>query len=185
MPILLPEGLPAARALRAEGIGVASAAWGARAAAAGPALRIALLNLMPDKPTAETQFARLLGAAQVLTTVSSQAKANHALAAGADAAILYRVEDVAARVKELTGGHGVDRVVELDLAGNAASLPALLAPGGPDVREVRGGRVGRHALPRHGFGAALSGRSAMRARRWTTMRLQRKASVPQKGTEAL
>ena len=76
------------------------------------------------------QFARLLGAAQVLTTVSSLAKANHALAAGADAAILYRTEDVAAQVKDLTGGHGVDRVVELDLAGNAASLPALLAPGG-------------------------------------------------------
>lgn len=76
------------------------------------------------------QFARLLGAAQVLTTVSTQAKANHALAAGADAAIRYRDEDVAARVRDLTGGHGVDRVVELDLAGNAATLPALLAPGG-------------------------------------------------------
>ncbi len=61
MPILLPKGLPAARTLRGEGIEVASA-WGARAAAGGPALRIALLNLMPDKPTAEAQVARLLGA---------------------------------------------------------------------------------------------------------------------------
>lgn len=76
------------------------------------------------------QFARLLGAAQVLTTVSSQAKANHAMGAGADAAIHYRQEDVVARVRDLTGGHGVDRVVELDLAGNAAGLPAMLAPGG-------------------------------------------------------
>jgi NADPH:quinone reductase len=76
------------------------------------------------------QFARLLGAAQVLTTVSSEAKASHAMGAGADAAINYRVDDVAARVRALTDGHGVDRVVELDLAGNVASLPSLLAPGG-------------------------------------------------------
>ena len=60
MPILLPEGLPAARTLREEGIEVASA----RSARGGgvPALRIALLNLMPDKPTTEAQLARLLGA---------------------------------------------------------------------------------------------------------------------------
>jgi len=76
------------------------------------------------------QFARLLGACQVLTTVSGPAKARHALAAGADAAILYRDEDVPARVRELTGGRGVDRVIELDIAGNAATLPGLLAPGG-------------------------------------------------------
>lgn len=76
------------------------------------------------------QFARLLGAAQVLTTVSSPAKAEHALAAGADAAINYRDEDLAARVRDLTGGRGLDRVIELDIAGNAATLPGLLAPGG-------------------------------------------------------
>jgi homoserine O-succinyltransferase/O-acetyltransferase len=60
MPIFLPEGLPAARTLRAEGIEVASIRGADRGAA--PALRIGLLNLMPDKPTAETQIARLLGA---------------------------------------------------------------------------------------------------------------------------
>ena len=76
------------------------------------------------------QFARLLGARMVLTTVSGTAKAAHALAAGADAAINYREEDVAERVRALTGGRGVERVIELDLAANAATLPALLAPGG-------------------------------------------------------
>jgi len=60
MPILLPEGLPAARTLRAEGGDVASTRDANDGAA--PALRIGLLNLMPDKPTAETQIARLLGA---------------------------------------------------------------------------------------------------------------------------
>ena len=76
------------------------------------------------------QFARLLGAAQVLATVSGQAKATHAMTAGADAAINYRDEDVAARVRELTHGHGVDRVIEMDIAANSDALPALLAPGG-------------------------------------------------------
>jgi NADPH:quinone reductase-like Zn-dependent oxidoreductase len=76
------------------------------------------------------QFARLLGAAQVLATVSSEEKAAHALSAGADGTVNYRTEDVPERVKALTGGSGVDRVVEVDISGNAPTLPALLAPGG-------------------------------------------------------
>jgi NADPH:quinone reductase len=76
------------------------------------------------------QFARLLGASQVLATVSSEEKAAHALAAGADSTIDYRQEDVPERVAALTGGRGVDRAVEVDVSGNAAMLPALLAPGG-------------------------------------------------------
>ena len=76
------------------------------------------------------QFARLLGAAQVLATVSGPEKAAHAAAAGADATINYRQESVPERVAALTGGVGVDRVVEVDVSGNAPLLPALLAPGG-------------------------------------------------------
>ena len=76
------------------------------------------------------QFARLLGAAQVLATVSSPAKAAHALSAGAEETINYREEKVAARVAALTRGRGVDRVVEVDITGNAKLLPDLLAPGG-------------------------------------------------------
>jgi NADPH2:quinone reductase len=76
------------------------------------------------------QFARLLGARQVLATVSSAEKGRHALAAGADAVIDYRREDVAARVAALTDGRGVDRVVEVDIAGNAALTPAITAQDG-------------------------------------------------------
>lgn len=76
------------------------------------------------------QFARLLGAAQVLATVSGPEKAAHAAAAGADATINYRQESVPERVAALTGGAGVDRVVEVDVSGNAPLLPAVLAPGG-------------------------------------------------------
>lgn len=76
------------------------------------------------------QFARLLGAARILTTTSSEAKAAHALSAGADAAINYRTEDVPERVLALNGGRGVDRVVDVDLSATAPLLPGILAPGG-------------------------------------------------------
>ena len=57
------------------------------------------------------QLARAIGC-RVFTTVSSKEKADFCLAAGAEAAINYREEDVPGRVMELTGGRGVDVVVE-------------------------------------------------------------------------
>jgi NADPH:quinone reductase len=76
------------------------------------------------------QIAKLLGAAQVITTVSSAEKAEHARAAGADEVINYRAESVPDRVREITGGHGIDRVVEVDMAGNASLLPKIVAANG-------------------------------------------------------
>jgi NADPH2:quinone reductase len=76
------------------------------------------------------QMAKLLGAAQVIATVSSAEKREHALTAGADAVINYRTESVPEQVREITGGHGIDRVVEVDIAGNASLLPKIIAPGG-------------------------------------------------------
>lgn len=55
------------------------------------------------------QWLKSVGA-EVIGTVSTSEKAAAAKAAGCDHIILYRGEDVAARVKELTGGKGV-RVV--------------------------------------------------------------------------
>ena len=57
------------------------------------------------------QLARAIGC-RVFTTVSSKEKANFCLAAGAEAAINYREEDVPGRVMELTSGRGVEVVVE-------------------------------------------------------------------------
>lgn len=57
------------------------------------------------------QLARAIGC-RVFTTVSSREKADFCLAAGAEAAINYREEDVPERVMELTGGRGVEVVVE-------------------------------------------------------------------------
>lgn len=76
------------------------------------------------------QFAKLLGAARVLATVSSEAKGAIALAAGADGVVNYKTEDVGQRSRALTQGIGVDRIIELDLAANIQSdLTALRADG--------------------------------------------------------
>jgi NADPH2:quinone reductase len=76
------------------------------------------------------QFAKLLGAAQVIATVSSAEKAHHARSAGADEIIDYKTEPVPERVREITGGHGIDRVIEVDIAGNASLLPKIVARDG-------------------------------------------------------
>lgn len=57
------------------------------------------------------QIAGKLGA-RVLGTVSTEEKANLARSAGAAEIIFYTREDVAARVRELTGGRGVDVVYD-------------------------------------------------------------------------
>jgi NADPH2:quinone reductase len=72
------------------------------------------------------QMAKLKGA-RVIATVSSDAKAARAKAAGADAIVNYKNEDLVQQVKALTGGKGVDRVIEVDLAANIAKLPSLVA----------------------------------------------------------
>lgn len=60
MPIKIPDDLPAVAALEAEGVAVMREAAAIRQDIRP--LRVGLLNLMPDKISTETQFARLLGA---------------------------------------------------------------------------------------------------------------------------
>ncbi|WP_225205577.1 homoserine O-succinyltransferase [Novosphingobium huizhouense] len=60
MPIRIADNLPARRTLEAEGVIVMGETEAARQDIRP--MRIALLNLMPDKITTETQIARLLGA---------------------------------------------------------------------------------------------------------------------------
>ena len=79
------------------------------------------------------QFASRLGAARVITTVSGDAKAELARAAGADDVINYKSEPVAERVRGITGGAGVDRVIELDIAANSALDLEVLRSGGECV----------------------------------------------------
>lgn len=79
------------------------------------------------------QMARLLGARQVIATVSSAEKAALACAAGAHEAIDYRREDAVARINQLTGGKGVQRIVEVEFGANVGLDFAAIAPEGQIV----------------------------------------------------
>jgi NADPH2:quinone reductase len=67
--------------------------------------------------------------ATVIATVSSPEKARLAAAAGADHVLDYRRQDVAAEVRRIAAS-GVDTVVEVAAAQNAALDAAILAPNG-------------------------------------------------------
>ena len=88
------------------------------------------------------QFARADGAT-VIATVSSDDKAAVAKRAGADHIVNYKTENLVERIRELTGGKGVDRIIEVDVAANATSYPKILkergkaviyGSGGPEIR---------------------------------------------------
>lgn len=68
------------------------------------------------------------GGATVITTVSSPEKAEHARLAGADHVLNYRQDDVPARVRALTDGEGVDRIVEVEFGGNLSLDLDVLKP---------------------------------------------------------
>jgi NADPH2:quinone reductase len=97
------------------------------------------------------QFARRLGAAKIITTVSSPEKAAIARAAGADVVIDYRQEDVAQAVLAATGGRGVDRVLEVDVVANAAQNLQAVRPGGQWV--IYGSGAVNFSLPFFALGA--------------------------------
>lgn len=71
------------------------------------------------------QLAALSGA-RVIATISSPEKAAMARAAGAQATIDYKAEDVVAGVMDFTGGRGVDRIVEVDFGTNFKIDAAVL-----------------------------------------------------------
>jgi NADPH2:quinone reductase len=84
------------------------------------------------------QFAKMAGA-QVITTISSEEKADAARGAGADHTINYKRENVGERVMQLTANQGVDAVIELDLAANAKLIPEVLRPKGSVIVYGTGG----------------------------------------------
>jgi NADPH2:quinone reductase len=66
----------------------------------------------------------------VITTVSGAAKSAYAKSAGADHVVNYREQNVVAVIKELTAGHGVDRIVEVECGGNLTVSNQVLKVGG-------------------------------------------------------
>jgi NADPH2:quinone reductase len=78
--------------------------------------------------------------ARVIATVSSPEKAERARAGGAMHTIDYRREDVAARVLDITGGAGVDHIVEVDFGGNLAALRCVRINGSIAIYATNGDR---------------------------------------------
>ena len=89
-------------------------AWNALVikAQAGPGETVLVQGGAGGVGMAAVQLAKRLGC-RVFATVSSDAKASFCKEMGADETINYREEDFAQRCMELTGGRGVDVVVEL------------------------------------------------------------------------
>src|SRR6185437_7241551 len=134
-------------ALTAEGVTKAPAGWTAEEAATLPCAAVTAWRglIVEGRLTAgETvlvqgtggvsifalQFAKLAGA-RVIVTSSSDEKLERAKAMGADDVINYRTTpDWATAARELTGGRGVDHVVEVGGAGTFQQSIAACALGG-------------------------------------------------------
>ncbi len=76
-----------------------------------------------------TQLATLSGA-RVIGVAGSAEKCQLASRLGAEWVINRNEQDVAASVREMTGGKGVDAIIEVDAAANASKYGALLKFGG-------------------------------------------------------
>lgn len=70
------------------------------------------------------------GGARVIATVSGEEKAAEARRAGADDVINYRSEDVPERIAAVTGGAGIDHVVDVDFGANLKTTLAVLKNNG-------------------------------------------------------
>ncbi len=75
------------------------------------------------------QWAKRFGA-RVAATVSSEEKAAHARAAGADLTVNYRTQDVATALREFAGTAGISHAVDVDFGSNVAMLLPLMAANG-------------------------------------------------------
>jgi NADPH2:quinone reductase len=103
------------------------------------------------------QMAKAAGA-RVIATVGSPAKAEQVRGLGADVAVNYKTEDVAAAVRAATGGRGVDVWFETQPPADLDRTAELTAPWGRVV--VMAGRQARPPFPNGPFyvkGLALYG----------------------------
>ncbi len=92
------------------------------------------------------QLAKLKGA-RVITTVSSEQKADFVKSLGADEAIIYTQNDFVSAVNDLTGGRGADLVFDtvsaavfeksITATAHFGRLITLLDPGEPSLSEAR------------------------------------------------
>lgn len=97
-----------------------------------PAKSVLVVGAAGGVGSALVQLAKLAGMT-VLGTVSSEEKAAFARAMGADAVIYYRREDVIARTRELSGGRGVDLILDHVCGPDFADYLGALGPWGTIV----------------------------------------------------
>lgn len=94
------------------------------------------------------QMAKAVGA-KVVTTVGSEEKAALARELGADAVFNYKTDDLAARVKEATGGAGIHVWYETQPPSDFDTTFELMAPRGRVI--VMAGRAARPQFPNGQF----------------------------------
>lgn len=136
----IPAGLSMAEAAAAPLVTMTAWRMLVTQAAIRPGERVLIVGAGGGVATAAIQIARLLGATVYVTT-GGPAKVERALVLGADAALDYRSTDVAAAIANLTGGDGVDVVIDsvgaaawqnsLQCLGKAGRLVTCGATAGP------------------------------------------------------
>jgi putative PIG3 family NAD(P)H quinone oxidoreductase len=122
--------------------------------------------------TMAIQLARHSGA-RVFCTVGSDAKAQRCVELGAETAVDYRTEDFVAVVRERTGGHGADVVLDnMGAAYLARNVEVLAAAGRLVVIGLQGGAKGELDL-----GALLVKRASVTATSLRGRPAQEKADI--------
>ena len=94
-----------------------------------PDMRVLVTGAAGGIGGAAIQISGILGA-EAIALVSSEEKAAYVLGLGARTAIRHDIEDVTARVHDLTGGKGVDRIVDMVGGDTSRRNIDLLAIGG-------------------------------------------------------
>ena len=176
--IPIPPGLSVVEAAAAPLVTMTAWRMLVTQAAVRPGERVLIVGAGGGVATAALQIAKLLGATVYVTT-GGPAKVERALALGADAALDYRSTDVADVITELTGGDGVEVVIDsvgattwvssLRCLGKAGRLVTCGATAGPlteiDLRvlwrkqiSLHGSTMANHREFRAVMGALASGK---------------------------
>lgn len=129
--VTLPEGAGYERGACA-GIPLMTAAHAVRLAGLKPGMTVYVAGGAGAVSSAIIQYAKAAGCT-IIASVSSDAKAQIVRRLGADHVVDYRTGNPGAVTADVTGGQGVDRLFELELAANAPLIPQILRPGGEIV----------------------------------------------------
>lgn len=97
-----------------------------------PAKSVLVVGAAGGVGSALVQLAKLAGMTAI-GSVSTEEKAEFARTMGADAIVYYRKEDVIARARELTGGRGVDLILDHVCGPNFSDYLGALGPWGTIV----------------------------------------------------